>query len=67
MSRMTILKTYRHVMESTYRYHDLMLGRWMELAGKDCTIILLSDHGFYHGEARPLADRGIPLANENQA
>ncbi len=51
-------KIYRHVMESTYRYHDLMLGRWLELAGEDCTIILLSDHGFYHGEARPLADRG---------
>ncbi|HEY5035642.1 MAG TPA: alkaline phosphatase family protein, partial [Chthoniobacterales bacterium] len=51
-------KIYRHVMESTYRYHDLMLGRWMELAGEDTIIMLLSDHGFYHGEARPLADRG---------
>lgn len=51
-------KTYRHVMESTYRYHDLMLGRWMELAGEDSTIMLLSDHGFYHGDARPLANRG---------
>jgi predicted AlkP superfamily phosphohydrolase/phosphomutase/Flp pilus assembly protein TadD len=51
-------KVFRHVMESTYRYHDLMLGRWMELAGEDCIIILLSDHGFYHGEARPLANRG---------
>lgn len=51
-------QTYRHVMESTYRYHDLMLGRWLELAGEDTTIIVLSDHGFYHGEARPLAERG---------
>ena len=49
---------FRHVMESTYRYHDLMLGRWLELAGADTTVIVLSDHGFYHGAGRPLADRG---------
>jgi Flp pilus assembly protein TadD len=35
-----------------------MLGRWMELAGEESIIMLLSDHGFYHGEARPLANRG---------
>ncbi|MEP7015240.1 MAG: alkaline phosphatase family protein [Verrucomicrobiota bacterium] len=51
-------KIYRHIIESTYRYHDLMLGRWLELAGPDTTVIVLSDHGFYHGEARPLAERG---------
>ncbi len=51
-------KIYRHVMESTYRYHDLMLGRWLELAGEDTTVIVLSDHGFFHGESRPLAERG---------
>ena len=51
-------KTFRHVIESTYRYHDLMLGRWLELANEDTTVIVLSDHGFYHGEARPLAERG---------
>lgn len=49
---------FRHVMESTYRYHDLMLGRWMELADEETAIILLSDHGFYHGGGRPLAERG---------
>lgn len=51
-------KTFQHVMESTYRYHDLMLGRWLELADENTTIIVLSDHGFYQGEARPLAERG---------
>ncbi|MDQ6862014.1 MAG: alkaline phosphatase family protein [Verrucomicrobiota bacterium] len=50
--------TYRHVMESTYRFHDLMLGRWLEIAGHDTAIILLSDHGFAHGASRPLAERG---------
>lgn len=50
--------TYRHVVDSFYRYHDLMLGRWMELVGEDTTVILLSDHGFYSGESRPRANRG---------
>lgn len=49
--------TFRHVMESTYEYHDLMLGRWLEIAGEDTLVILLSDHGFFHGEGRPLAER----------
>lgn len=53
----TDFETYRHVMESTYEYHDLMLGRWLEIAGDDTLVILLSDHGFFHGEGRPLADR----------
>jgi predicted AlkP superfamily phosphohydrolase/phosphomutase/tetratricopeptide (TPR) repeat protein len=50
--------TYRHVTESTYRYHDLMLGRWLELADENTTVIVLSDHGFHHSEGRPLAERG---------
>jgi predicted AlkP superfamily phosphohydrolase/phosphomutase/Flp pilus assembly protein TadD len=50
-------KTYQHVIESTYRYHDTMLGRWLELIDKDTAVIVLSDHGFYLGEGRPLAER----------
>lgn len=50
---------FRNVMESCYRYHDLMLGRWMELAGEDTAIVLLSDHGFSSGDGRPLAERGL--------
>lgn len=49
---------FRHVIESTYRYHDLMLGRWLELAGDETAVIVLSDHGFFHGAGRPLAERG---------
>jgi predicted AlkP superfamily phosphohydrolase/phosphomutase/tetratricopeptide (TPR) repeat protein len=49
---------FRHVIESTYRYHDLMLGRWLELADDETAVIVLSDHGFYHGAGRPLAERG---------
>jgi len=50
-------KIYRHVLESTYCYHDLMLGRWLELIDDETVVIILSDHGFYHGEGRPLAER----------
>ena len=49
---------FRYVMESTYRYHDLMLGRWLEIADDETAVIVLSDHGFYHGAGRPLAERG---------
>ena len=51
-------QTFRHIIESTYRYHDMMLVRWLELVDDNTTVIVLSDHGFYHGEARPLAERG---------
>jgi predicted AlkP superfamily phosphohydrolase/phosphomutase/tetratricopeptide (TPR) repeat protein len=44
---------YKHVMTGTYRFHDMMLGRLMELAGPDTTLVLLSDHGFHHAESRP--------------
>ena len=51
-------KTFGHVIESTYRYHDMMLGRWMEIAGDETVVIVLSDHGFHLGASRPLAERG---------
>ena len=50
-------KIYGQVLESTYRYHDMMLGRWLELIDEETAVIVLSDHGFYHGEGRPLAER----------
>jgi predicted AlkP superfamily phosphohydrolase/phosphomutase/Flp pilus assembly protein TadD len=50
-------QTYSHVMENTYRYHDLMLGRWLDLIDDETAVIILSDHGFYHGAGRPLAER----------
>ncbi len=50
---------YQHVMAAAYRYHDLMLGRLMELAGDDTTIILLSDHGFQSGALRPSVSAAV--------
>jgi tetratricopeptide (TPR) repeat protein len=44
---------YKDVMTGCYRFHDLMLGRLMQLAGDDTTAILLSDHGFHSDQRRP--------------
>ena len=44
---------YRDVMTGAYCFHDVMLGRLMELAGDDCTVLLVSDHGFCTGAFRP--------------
>jgi tetratricopeptide (TPR) repeat protein len=44
---------YQHVMTATYLFHDLMLGRLMELAGPEAHVIVMSDHGFHSGALRP--------------
>lgn len=44
---------YQHVITIAYVFHDLMLGRLMELAGDDVTVIVLSDHGFHPDHLRP--------------
>jgi predicted AlkP superfamily phosphohydrolase/phosphomutase/tetratricopeptide (TPR) repeat protein len=44
---------YREVMTGIYRFHDLMLGRLVELAGPDAYVMLVSDHGFESGDRRP--------------
>lgn len=46
-------EVYSGVIEAGYRLHDLMLGAMLELAGKDATVILLSDHGFHPDHLRP--------------
>ena len=44
---------YQHVIANAYRYHDAMLGRLLQLAGPDVTVIVLSDHGFHPDMQRP--------------
>lgn len=44
---------YREVMTGIYRFHDLMLGRLIELAGPETHILIVSDHGFESGPRRP--------------
>ncbi|MCF8128791.1 MAG: alkaline phosphatase family protein [Deltaproteobacteria bacterium] len=44
---------YNRVVESGYIYHDMLLGKLLEEAGKDTTVILISDHGFHSDHRRP--------------
>lgn len=44
---------YSEIINNTYRHHDAMLGRYLELAGPDTHVIVLSDHGFHSDERRP--------------
>ena len=41
------------VMTGVYRFHDMLLGRLLDLVGPETTVLLLSDHGFYHDHLRP--------------
>lgn len=51
-------KKYSEIIPAAYRWHDMMLGRLMELVGEDCHIIILSDHGF-----EVSTDRSVKLPN----
>lgn len=44
---------YKDVVNSAYRFQDMMLERLIQLAGEDTTILLLSDHGFHSDHLRP--------------
>ncbi|MFL6527482.1 MAG: alkaline phosphatase family protein [Chthoniobacterales bacterium] len=41
------------VVTSMYRFHDMLLGRLLDLVGPETTVLILSDHGFYHDHLRP--------------
>jgi predicted AlkP superfamily phosphohydrolase/phosphomutase/tetratricopeptide (TPR) repeat protein len=43
---------YRGVVDGAYRFHDMMLGRLLQLAGGDATVIIVSDHGYRTGPQR---------------
>ena len=47
------VRMYGDVMDRVYEWHDEALGRLLEKAGADTTVILLSDHGFHSGQNRP--------------
>ncbi|MFZ5554803.1 MAG: alkaline phosphatase family protein [Bacteroidota bacterium] len=44
---------YKDVVTSAYRFHDMMLERLLELAGKETTVMIISDHGFHPDHLRP--------------
>ena len=44
---------YRGIVANAYRYHDVMLGRLMALAGPECSVMVVSDHGFHSDRLLP--------------
>ena len=46
-------EVFKEVVEGGYRFHDLMLGATLQLAGPETTVLLLSDHGFHPDHLRP--------------
>ena len=44
---------YSDVINSAYRFHDMMLGVYMNLVDEDTAIMLISDHGFHPDHLRP--------------
>lgn len=53
---------YKNVIDGIYRFHDMMLERYIQLAGEDTTIIILSDHGFHSDHLRPKRLPTEPMA-----
>ncbi|MFT6243069.1 MAG: putative AlkP superfamily phosphohydrolase/phosphomutase/tetratricopeptide (TPR) repeat protein [Akkermansiaceae bacterium] len=51
---------YQHVVKATYRAHDMMLQRLLQLAGPNTTVILVSDHGFHSDHLRPKFTPRVP-------
>jgi len=43
---------HKDIVTAGYRYHDQMLQRLLQLAGDDCTVLLISDHGFHPDHQR---------------
>lgn len=50
-----VFEMYKDVIRTAYRFHDIMLARQLELAGKDALVLLCSDHGFHSRQLRPRA------------
>jgi tetratricopeptide (TPR) repeat protein len=46
-------RRYGGVAPAMVRFHDMMLGRLLELAGEEARVVVTSDHGFAVGADRP--------------
>ena len=54
----------RPQLTGVYCFQDLLLGRLVELAGDDATIIFASGYGFRTGESRPVRTPSTPMGIE---
>lgn len=46
-------RLFRHVVDTGYVFHDMMLKQLLEYADEDTTVMLISDHGFHPDHLRP--------------
>jgi len=51
---------YGNVVSMAYQFHDRMLGVLVDKAGRDATVILMSDHGFHPDHLRPATIPDVP-------
>jgi len=55
---------YKGCVSGIYRFHDMMLERLLQLAGKDATVMIVSDHGFLNDHLRPVETSDRPVGPE---
>ncbi len=53
---------YAAVVDRAYEYHDRIMGRLIEMAGPETVVMVVSDHGFRSGAARPSRDSRVETA-----
>ena len=46
-------RAFGYVVKGVYRFHDMLLGRMLEVVGPETTVLLISDHGFHSDHLRP--------------
>lgn len=59
-----VYKYFNYVVTAGYRFHDMILGRLLEMAGPETTVFLVSDHGFHPDHLRPTQ---LPIREEPAA
>ncbi len=47
------VEMYGGVVDQAYQFHDMMLGRLLEIAGPDTNVMVVSAHGYVSGSGRP--------------
>jgi len=60
-------KLYHHfkdVVVSGYQYHDMILGRLLDMVDDETVVVLVSDHGFHPDHLRP---KQLPIKEEPAA
>lgn len=59
------VRLYGAVVDAAYRLQDILLNDLLAHAGAETTLMLVSDHGFQSGTARPAATPGIIAGTAN--